>query len=55
MTISSSSSSGGGGDGGFVAVRGELEAVERRLDRKLDGVNERLDGLAKLLEPLLGG
>ena len=38
-----------------VRIKAEIEAVERRLDAKLDGVNERLDSVAQLLESLVGG
>ena len=35
-------------------IKAEIEAVERRLDAKLDGINERLDSVAQLLESLVG-
>lgn len=38
-----------------LRIKAEIEAVERRLDAKLDGVNERLDSVAQLLESLVGG
>lgn len=40
------------GDAFVVGYKASIEAVEKRLDAKLDGVNERLDGMARLLESL---
>ncbi len=45
--------SAGNSVGSVVGSKVDIEAAEKRLDTKLNGVNERLDGLTRLVESLL--